>query len=134
MNSRRVSSSEGEREYITEIGGGEVPSSRVILRSYGRCFTENIGVVMVLFRIFERSGASSEIEVDFAEREGLDRQMLKHCVPGRLLARKNAAAPIMETWGNRVGWIRGFCGNRRFLRRELGCPCRRRRDRNRQVK
>ena len=37
MNSRRVSSSEGEREYITEIGGGEVPSSRLILRSYGRC-------------------------------------------------------------------------------------------------
>ena len=25
--------------------------------------------------------------------------MLKHCVPGCLLARKNAAAPIMETQG-----------------------------------
>ena len=37
MNSRRVFSSEGEREYITDIGGGDVPSSRVILRSYGQC-------------------------------------------------------------------------------------------------
>ena len=37
MNSRRVSSSAGEREYMAVIGGGDVPSSRSILRSYGRC-------------------------------------------------------------------------------------------------
>ena len=57
----------------------------------------------------------SETEADFAERGGLDRRILKHCVPGRLLARKNAAAPIMETRGTeseRIGVsaeTEGFC-------------------------
>ena len=31
------SSSDGERDYIVEIGGGDVPSSKSIFRSYGRC-------------------------------------------------------------------------------------------------
>ena len=64
MNSRRVSSSEGEREYITEIGGGEVPSQgdleviRAMRRKFA-CFgfTENIGVIMVLFRDFREVGS-----------------------------------------------------------------------------
>ena len=53
--------------------------------------------------------------MDFAEREGSDRRILKHCVPGRLLARKNAAAPIMETQGTESDGFRvsaekeGFC-------------------------
>ena len=62
MNSWRVSSLEGEGEYITEISGGEVPSSKVIIRAMWRkiaCFSlaEDIGVIVVLFRNFREIGS-----------------------------------------------------------------------------